>query len=326
MVWGSSKKETPTSDSDGAAPEPAHGSTLRHRKLNPELQKLLDREEEFIDQLYDGHSADSIDTNYRYAAYTTRVRTLLLSAHRYVAYTSDIGESFRPVAHPWLVRSAYGISWAYILGDVANEGYKAYMQNMRVLAPPCDEYHDATKTSTITTRVGEEMGEKMPRVTLSSTESQAHPMPWPDPEADTLVPWKTTKIPLSEDYRSVMAERAIFQVLASMGLPALTIHSVVKYSGRALKGSKSTMIRTWAPIGLGLGVVPFLPYVFDQPVEHGIKWAFRNAFRAIGGEEAVPKPSDDSHGTHKMLDRLEKFKEQKQHEHDIEKPAKEKRQ
>lgn len=35
-------------------------------------------------------------TKLRYAAYATRLRTILLSAQRYVAYTSDIGESFRP--------------------------------------------------------------------------------------------------------------------------------------------------------------------------------------------------------------------------------------
>ena len=36
--------------------------------------------------------------------------------HRYVAYTSDIGEAFRPVVPPWLVTAAYGVSWAYVAG------------------------------------------------------------------------------------------------------------------------------------------------------------------------------------------------------------------
>lgn len=49
----------------------------------------------------------------------------------------------------------------------------------------------------------------------------------------------------------VMAKRAVFQSVASMGLPAFTIHSVVKYSGRMLKGSKVTFMRTWVPIGVG---------------------------------------------------------------------------
>src|ERR1700712_1566144 len=91
----------------------------------------------------------STDTNIRYAAYVTRIRTALLSAQRYVAYTSDIGESFRPVAHPNLVKAAYGVSWAYLIGDVSHEGYKAYCSNQRILHPELpreaatERYNDA---------------------------------------------------------------------------------------------------------------------------------------------------------------------------------------
>ena len=60
----------------------------------------------------------------------------------------------------------------------------------------------------------------------------------------------TARIPLIDDYRMVMAKRAVFQTIASMGLPAFTIHSVVRYSGRAFKNSKSYVLRTWAPIGV----------------------------------------------------------------------------
>ncbi|EEP77813.1 conserved hypothetical protein [Uncinocarpus reesii 1704] len=246
MLWDR-KKDEPVDDTVE--------QSLRRRRLNPELQRLINQEEEFLDQLYEGRSADSIDTSYRYAAYATRIKTLLLSAHRYVAYTSDIGESFRPVAHPWLVRSAYGVSWAYILGDVANEGYKAYVRNRRLLAPQDDAYRSAVAkgaSSDVDTHVIAKEGLRQHQQSLKSNESTAnrHPMPWHDPEADTLTPWPTRKIPLSEDYRSIMAERAVFQALASMGLPALTIHSVVKYSGRALKGAKGAFLRTWAPIGV----------------------------------------------------------------------------
>ena len=57
-------------------------------------------------------------------------------------------------------------------------------------------------------------------------------------------------VPAIEDYRSVMVQRAIFQGIASMGLPAFTIHSIVKYSGKALKDAKNTRIRTYGPIGV----------------------------------------------------------------------------
>ena len=55
----------------------------------------------------------------RYAAYANRIRTILLAAHRYFPYITEPGESFRPVAHPYLVTFAYGVSGAYLIGDVS---------------------------------------------------------------------------------------------------------------------------------------------------------------------------------------------------------------
>ena len=72
-----------------------------------------------------------------------------------------------------------------------------------------------------------------------------------------------------------------------MGLPAFTIHSVVKYSGKAMKSLKNQRLKTWGPIGLGLGVVPFLPAIFDEPVENAVEWAFHEGFKAYGGPDYV---------------------------------------
>ncbi len=62
-----------------------------------------------------------------------------------------------------------------------------------------------------------------------------------------VVPGKVAPL---EDYRTVMTQRAVFQSIASMGLPAFTIHSVVKYSGKAMKNAKNKTIRTYGPIGV----------------------------------------------------------------------------
>lgn len=59
-------------------------------------------------------------------------------------------------------------------------------------------------------------------------------------------------VPAIEDFRSVMAQRAVFQSIASMGLPAFTIHSIVRYSGRALKDAKNKILRSYGPIGVCL--------------------------------------------------------------------------
>ena len=141
-----------------------------------------------------------------------------------VAYTSDIGESFRPVAHPWLIRGAYGISWAYLVGDVGHEGYKAYLRNQRVLHPGT------------------------PGVTaMAATDARNQKTPLSGPGHTGEEPGH---VPAIEDFRSVMVQRAIFQSVASMGLPAFTIHSIVRYSGRALKDAKNRTIRTYGPIGV----------------------------------------------------------------------------
>lgn len=184
----------------------------------------------------DGSSVNSTDTGFRYAAYANRIRTILLSAHRYVAYTSDIGESFRPIAHPWLVRSAYTISWTYLLGDVGHEGYKAYLRNWKALAPTGEAYKDASQPSQNQIIKGMATG----NMTIGNKAESK----------DGVSDWPTAEIPLAEDYRMVMAKRAVFQSIASMGLPAFTIHSVVRYSGQMVKGVKIAFIRTWTPIGV----------------------------------------------------------------------------
>ena len=140
----------------------------------------------------------------------------MLSAQRYVAYTSDVGESFRPIAHPYLVRGAYAVSWAYLIGDVSNESWKAYKRNEKLLHPESDQHMKALV----------EKG------------------------ADQNAIVHVKKIAAIDDWKSVAAQRAMFQSVASMGLPAFTIHSIVRYSGRAFKSAANTTLRTWAPIGV----------------------------------------------------------------------------
>ncbi|KAF7718100.1 Uncharacterized protein PECH_002437 [Penicillium ucsense] len=277
MFWGSQPSKDPSSS------PPDADKPIPRAKLPAELQQIVDRDD-YYDDLYSPYSVDSTESPVRYAAYAQRIRTILLSAHRYVAYTSDIGESFRPVAHPWLVRSAYGISWAYLIGDVSHEGYKAYLRNRRALTPPGDAHKDASDIPSEQVIRGMATGNI--RGPLSTEEAVSR-------DKDSLTTrWSETQISLAEDYRMVMAKRAIFQSIASMGLPAFTIHSVVRYSGRAVKNAKNPMFRTWFPIGLGLAVVPFLPYLFDHPVEEAVDWAFGTGLRMYGGEDAVrPLPS-----------------------------------
>ncbi|PPJ49685.1 hypothetical protein CBER1_02167 [Cercospora berteroae] len=229
-------------------PRPDFSKPLPRKALPKDLQDVLNSEDRFWDILTSPDGPETTDTPVRYAAYAARLKTIMLSAHRYVAYTSDIGESFRPVAHPYLVKGAYGVSWAYPIGDVSYEGAKAYKRNQAILNPQTPEEIAA---------------------------ADARP--------------GGRKVPAIDDYRAVMAERGVFQAVASMGLPAFTIHSIVRYSGRAMKNVKNVKLRTWGPIGLGLGFVPALPYIFDEPVEKATRWLFHTGFETIGGPGAVGK-------------------------------------
>lgn len=68
---------------------------------------------------------DTLDSNARYLGYLARAQRYIIQGSRYVAYTSDIGEAFRPVVPPSIVTAGYAVSWAYLIGDVGYEGYKA---------------------------------------------------------------------------------------------------------------------------------------------------------------------------------------------------------
>ncbi|KAF8511183.1 mitochondrial 18 KDa protein-domain-containing protein [Gautieria morchelliformis] len=163
--------------------------------------------------------ADSTDSDVRYMAYASRLRTALRASTRYIAYTSDVGEAFRPVVSPRVVAAAYGVSWAYLVGDVSYESYKAYRQGPSPL--------EAANFSE-PTRVG-----------------------------------------------LVAVQRGVFQAVASMGLPALTIHTVVRQTAKIYaRNAKSVRVKTWGPTLTGLAVVPLLPYLFDEPVEHATDFAF----------------------------------------------------
>ncbi|KAI9785315.1 MAG: hypothetical protein M1839_000332 [Geoglossum umbratile] len=247
------RKDKPTSDPDPTAsiphvraePRPDFSKTpVPYEKLPDDLQKIVDDEDTLMDRLFEGTADDTTSTNLRYAAYGSRIRTALMSAQRYVAYTSDVAESFRPVAHPYLVRGGYAVSWAYLVGDVGYEGYRAYLRNQNF------------------TRAAAENSSK-----------------------EGVAGGKAAVVPLRDDYRTLMVQRAIFQSIASMGLPAFTIHSIVRYSGVALKGVKQyPKLRAYGPIGLGLAAVPFLPYMFDKPVEEAVDWGVGKVVGLIEGE------------------------------------------
>ncbi|KAI0921453.1 hypothetical protein AcW1_004579 [Taiwanofungus camphoratus] len=170
-----------------------------------------------IDTLAD-RNADSTNSELRYMAYGARLRTALRAGHRYIAYTSDVGEAFRPVIPPAVVTAAYGVSWLYLAGDVGYEAYKAHRRG----PSPLEAAHFSEPT-----RIG-----------------------------------------------MVAVKRAVFQSIASMALPAFTIHTAVKQAKKAFSNTRNPRVKTWGPTATGLAIVPVLPYLFDKPVEHATDAVF----------------------------------------------------
>jgi len=170
-----------------------------------------------IDSLVE-KDVDSVDTDIRYFAYGARLRTALRAAHRYVAYTSDVGEAFRPIVPPRIVSAAYGVSWVYLAGDVGYEGYKAYKKG-----PSPVEAANFSES----TRIG-----------------------------------------------MLVVKRAVFQSVASMALPAFTIHTAVRCSKPLFKSVQNPRLKLWGPTVTGLSLVPGLPFVFDHPVERATDVVF----------------------------------------------------
>lgn len=85
-----------------------------------------------------------------------------------------------------------------------------------------------------------------------------------------------------KEVRIQTMDRLIWHSLASMLLPALTIHSIVKYSGLGINKFNmfTTMpkIRTWTPTLLALGAVPFIIHPIDHLTDHAMDNSIRKLY------------------------------------------------
>jgi fission process protein 1 len=59
-----------------------------------------------------------------------------------------------------------------------------------------------------------------------------------------------------------------------MALPAFTIHTAVKQASKRFMHSSNPTLRRWGPTAVGISIVPALPYLFDEPVEHVVDYSF----------------------------------------------------
>jgi fission process protein 1 len=195
---------------------PVELHSILHKRYDKNNDGIL-QDDEVHQITKDMHLADS---KMRYVAYAGRLGKIV----RYAAYTSDVGEAFRPVTNVWFVRGCYGLSWMYVIGDVANEAHND----------------------------------------------------WGDGVRGQLLYQRVTK-------------RTVFQSVASMLLPALTIHQTVHF-GKHTLFPKIGRWTKWGPTFLGLGVIPLLPFMYDHPVE----WATDKVFNTMWPVHD-PRPKKEHH-------------------------------
>lgn len=203
----------------------------------------------------------------RYMPFANRLRTAFTAGLRYSAYSSELGEAFRPLTKPIVVRSLYGISWSYVIGDVGYAGYQARnLHRELTIRQQLEEKDPQLRLK----RLAEEAKERIEKA-LGSKEDAAslsHHAGPRVPHIDPLEMSENTHVALT------CVRRGVFQSLASMALPAFTVHSIVHYSQPLFKGIGNHRVRAMGPTVLGLAIIPALPIMFDEPVEHIIDTIF----------------------------------------------------
>lgn len=58
----------------------------------------------------------------------TQIKSAVASKVRYVAYSSDVGEAFRPVVSDKVVKATYGLAFLYVGCDVGHHAYMAHKE------------------------------------------------------------------------------------------------------------------------------------------------------------------------------------------------------
>ena len=132
---------------------------------------------------------------------------------RPLAYASELGESVRPLVPRYLVRSLYGVSWAYVILDTV------------------------AKTFSIRDQGREKMA-------------------------------------------FYATDLAIWHLLASMSLPAITIHSIVNLSKKVIDkfANPASKFGKFGPTILGLSSIPFIIHPLDHATDIAMDYTLRKTY------------------------------------------------
>lgn len=123
-------------------------------------------------------------------------------------------------------------------------------------------------------------------------------------------PWEAANFSEPTRLALVATKRSVFQAVASMGLPALTIHTAVKQSAKLFQKSANASLKRWGPTAVGISIVPALPFLFDHPVEVVTDKLFDHIEHALAKHpEALPQTATEAAlAANKLADLDEKRK------------------
>jgi fission process protein 1 len=148
------------------------------------------------------------DSPLRWLAYLGRYGRVLAASvakgSRYIAYTSDVGEAFRPVLDERVVKAGYAVAIAYVVTEIG-----------------------------LTTHRAQSKG---------------------------------------EDVKRAFAQVTTFQMLGSLIVPSIVLHTGVSQATKVF--IKVQRFQRWGPSAVGLAMIPFMPTLIDEPIEHAVHSAF----------------------------------------------------
>lgn len=99
-----------------------------------------------------------------------------------------------------------------------------------------------------------------------------------------------------------VADAAIWHGFASIVLPAVTIHTFVSASQKAIQQTlpSNPKAALWLPVAVGLGSIPLIIHPIDKATDIGMD----NTIRLLYKDHLVKVPSDHHgvhHGKHHVL-------------------------
>lgn len=154
---------------------------------------------------------------------------------RPLAYTSEVGEAFRPLAHPYAIRAAYGLSIGYVIVDTCIHIASVHKQT-------------------------ENQSNQMELTIINGT------------------------------------DKAIWHTFASMIFPAITVHTIVKYSAliinKTLHQTPQIMkASSLLSVAIGLCSIPLIIH----PLDHLTDYLMDNTIRRFYNDKLVNVNDTENH-------------------------------